>query len=110
MPCPSSFPKPGACCRTIRPPWTVSPNGTKDNQPNPDNGHCIIYSAYTASGPTVVTWGTTVPCSWAFHAAYCDELYAMVAPGWFGPGGKDPQGLDLATLQSDLAEVRAAKS
>ena len=87
------------------PPWTVSPDGSQQNAPDPNNGHCVLYSAYDASGPTVITWGQTLPASWAFHAAYCDELYAMIAPGWFGPNGQDPQGLNLAALEQDLKQV-----
>jgi hypothetical protein len=90
------------------PPWTVAPNGTKGNAPDPQNGHCIIYSAYDASGPTVISWGTTVPASWAFHSAYCDELYAMVAPDWFGRSGVDPQGVDMAALQHDLDQIASS--
>ena len=95
---------------TTIPQWTVSPDGTQPNAPDPNNGHCVLYSAYDDNGLTVVTWGQTVNASWAFHAAYCDELYAMLAPSWFGPGGQDPQGLDLATLQQDLNSVASAAS
>jgi hypothetical protein len=90
---------------TTTPPWTVSPNGSEENKPDPSNGHCIIYSAYDASGPTVISWGTTIQASWAFHAAYCDELYAMVAPRWIGRRGFDPQGIDQEALEVDLAAL-----
>jgi hypothetical protein len=90
------------------PPWTVSPDGSSKSAPNPDNGHCVIYCAYDASGPKVVTWGERVPASWSFHNAYCDELYAMVAPGWFDRRGVDPQGLDLVALQKDLSNISNA--
>jgi hypothetical protein len=90
------------------PPWTVSPNGTKENQPDPANGHCIIYAAYDTEGPTVVSWGQTITASWAFHSAYCDELYAMVSPDWFGAAGADPQGIDLAALTKDLTSLGKA--
>jgi hypothetical protein len=92
------------------PSWTVTPDGTPANRVNPDNGHCIIYSAYDASGPTVVTWGQTVTASWAFHTAYCDEIYAMVAPGWLNSSGVDPGGLDLAALESDLQALKETKA
>jgi hypothetical protein len=37
------------------PAWTVTPDGTPDNEPNPNNGHCVIYVAYDANGLTAVT-------------------------------------------------------
>ena len=84
------------------PPWTVVPDGSRRHAPDPHNGHCVIYAAYDESGPTVVTWGTTVKASWGFHAAYCDELYAMLSPAW---PRHDPPGIDVATLTADLALV-----
>ena len=90
---------------TSIPPWTVTPNGAPANQPDPSNGHCIIYSAYDADGPTVVTWGTTVPCSWGFHSAYCDEAYAMIAPSFFSKG-MDPAGFNLTQLEDDLKAIK----
>jgi hypothetical protein len=87
------------------PPWTVSPNGSQENAPDPSNGHCVIYSAYDATGLTAVSWGTTIPVSWAFHTAYCDELYAMLSPNWLAADGQDPQGLDLVALRRDLGEI-----
>jgi hypothetical protein len=86
------------------PQWTVSPDGSAARQPNPVNGHCIVYSAYDAHGVTVVTWGMTVQASWAFHTAYCDELYAALSHLWFGRSA-DPPGLNQAELQADLAAI-----
>jgi hypothetical protein len=87
------------------PAWTVTPDGTIQNQPDPDGGHCVIYDAYDPDGPDVITWGHRVKASWGFHQGYCDEAYAMLAPDWFGATGKDPQGLDLQTLNEDLQFV-----
>ena len=84
------------------PAWTVTPDGTPRRRPNPHNGHCVIYAAYDAAGPTVVTWGTTVKASWGFHTAYCDELYALLSPVWLR---HDPPGIDVATLTADLELV-----
>ena len=87
------------------PPWTVTPDGTSQTLPGHDNDHCVIYSAYDASGLTAVSWGTPVRTSWGFHAAYCEELYAAISPEWTGRGGQTPTGLDLAALTADLKEV-----
>jgi hypothetical protein len=84
------------------PTWTVTPDGASRNARNPDNGHCVIYSAYDPVGPVVISWGTTVRASWGFHSAYCDELYAMVSPEWITHRGVDPLGVDLAALERDL--------
>ena len=89
------------------PDWTVTPNGSPENEPDPNAGHCIIYDAYDANGPNVITWGRRVRASWGFHQAYCDELYAMLAPDWFDKSGVDPQGIDLKTLTHDLQLVTA---
>ena len=35
------------------PPWTVSPDGSQQNAPDPNNGHCVLYSAYDENGLTV---------------------------------------------------------
>ena len=83
----------------VLPAWTVTPDGSPRRAPNPHNGHCVVYAGYDAAGPTVVTWGTTVKASWAFHEAYCDELYAMLSPAWLR---HDPPGIDVATLTADL--------
>jgi hypothetical protein len=90
------------------PHWTVTPNGEAKYERNADNGHCVIYSAYDGKGPTVISWGTTVQASWPFHVAYCDEAYAMVSPEWITKRGVDPQSLDLAALEHDLAAIGPA--
>jgi hypothetical protein len=86
------------------PEWTVTPNGSPENEPDPKAGHCVIYDAYDADGPNVVTWGQRLKASWGFHGAYCDEAYAMLSPDWFA-GGTDPQGIDMQTLTHDLQLV-----
>jgi hypothetical protein len=89
------------------PSWTCTPDGTQARQPNRANGHCVIYAAYNASGPVAVTWGTTVQVSWAFHAAYCDELYAMLAPSWLQAAWLSQINplFDAQTLAADLAAI-----
>jgi len=86
------------------PTWTVTPDGSPAKAVNPQNGHAVIYCGYDTEGTTAVTWGATVRVSWGFHEAYCDEAYAMVAPGYFA-SGRDPQGLDMNQLRKDLSLV-----
>jgi hypothetical protein len=91
----------------LLPPWTCSPDGSAARQPNPHNGHCVIYAGYNARGPVAVTWGTTVQVSWAFHEAYCDECYAMVAPSWEQSAWLRTinPAFDAAALERDLAAI-----
>ena len=46
----------------------------------------------------------TVKASWAFHAAYCDEMYVALSHLWFGRG-EDPRGLNQTELKEDLAAI-----
>jgi len=64
------------------PPGTGDARRHAAAQAQPTSGHCVVYAAYDAAGPTVVTWGTPVKASWGFHTAYCDELYALLSPVW----------------------------
>jgi hypothetical protein len=91
------------------PAWTCSPDGTPARKANPHNGHCVIYCAYNAVGPVAVTWGTTVQVSWAFHSAYCDELYALLAPSWLQAGWLSQINplFDAAALAADLRALAA---
>ena len=59
-------------------PFTTSAAGGEPaSQPDPANGHCVIYVDYDESGLTAVTWGQLNPVSWEFHQSYCDEAYAV---------------------------------
>jgi hypothetical protein len=91
------------------PQWACSPDGSPARQPNPHNGHCVIYCGYNATGPVAVTWGTTVQVSWAFHAAYCDELYAMLSPSWLKASWLEQINplFDAKTLAADLVAIAA---
>ena len=85
-------------------PW----DDTVTDPPSPYNGHCVVVVGYTQAGLSVVTWGAVKFMSWKFLAAYADEAYAVLSPQWFNPtSGKDPAGLDLPSLLSDLQAVTA---
>jgi hypothetical protein len=95
--------------RTI-PDWTCAPDPKRSNtQPNPHNGHCVIYAGYDQDGLVAVTWGQTVRVSWAFHAAYCDELYALLAPSWEQSAWLRTinPAFDAKMLAADLAAIAA---
>ena len=79
------------------------PDWTTDGQPNPSNGHCVIYSAYDPDGLTVVTWGQTVKASWDFHSRCCVQVFALLHPAWMD---HNPQGFDVSALEQDLEVVQ----
>ena len=98
---------PGADVATT--PWVVPPQGpVGDAAPNPANGHCIPAVGYDERNLYVVTWGVLKMMSWEFYQAYMDEAYAVLSDDWINRKlGTAPDGLDLATLQKDLAAVSA---
>jgi hypothetical protein len=82
----------------------VDPSLTGDSAPGSWGGHCIPIIAYDANYLTVITWGAPLKMTWAFLAAYCDELYAVLSND-FLRNGQAPNGFDLAALQSDLSLI-----
>jgi len=72
-----------------------------DDTPGSWGGHAVPVVGYDENGLTCITWGETKRLTWAFFEKYCDECYAIVSPQWF-KDGRDPDGLDLETLKSDL--------
>ncbi len=84
-------------------PWVVPPGGPVSNAaPNPNNGHCIPAVAYDAANLYVVTWGEVKSMSWAFYAAYADEVFAVLSQDFITANGKSAAGFDLAILEQDL--------
>jgi hypothetical protein len=84
------------------PPWNTLPQGP-DRAMNVNNSHCVIYVAYDAEmSLTAVTWGRTMPTSWDFHCAYCDELYVALPPS-----APNPPGVDAATWKQAAAQAGA---
>lgn len=85
--------------------WDVFPG--KSGAPGSWGGHCINFGQYADSGIRCVTWGAPKDATWPWLDEYVDELYALISPDWLGAAGKTPEGLDMATLEADLAAVRA---
>jgi hypothetical protein len=86
--------------------WDVGPDVSVD----PNNGHCIPFVAYDTEGVTAITWGATVKITWAAVAMILDpnnggECYAKVSNDWVSGSTPAPNGVDLATLNSDLAAI-----
>lgn len=68
-------------------------------------GHCIILTGYDSTGVDTVTWGEQGTATWGWLDAYMDEAYAVISPDWMTAAGVDPQGLNLAALEADLAAL-----
>lgn len=69
-------------------------------------GHAVPYEAYDQQGVTVITWGAPLKATWRFHAAYTEEVYAIISPDFLAEG-KSPEGFDLAALTADLTALTA---
>jgi len=85
--------------------WSVPPGGpVGQGAPGSWGGHAVPVVAYDPRGLTVVTWGALKRMTWGFWQAYCDEAYALLSDDFLS-ADKTPGGIDLAALQSDLAQV-----
>ncbi len=85
--------------------WSVPPGGPAgQGAPGSWGGHAVPVVAYDPQGLTVVTWGALKRMTWGFWSAYCDEAYALLSDD-FLTSDKTPAGIDLASLEQDLAEV-----
>ena len=88
-------------------PWDIpaGQDATGDWEPYSWGGHMVMAPKYDAQYCYVVTWGKLVPVSWRFMLTYCDEAYAVWSKDMLDALGKTPSGLDVATMQADLAEI-----
>jgi hypothetical protein len=67
-------------------------------------GHDVALVTYSEQGPGVVTWGAKGTVTWAGLRQYCSEAWVVLSPDYYATG-KSPDGLDLAGLMADFAEV-----
>jgi len=102
----------GGCILGLQLPRTAEHQAIWDtNAPTDDDaaagswgGHAVVALAYDAEGLTVITWGAPKRMTWAFLEAYADEAWAALSSDFLA-GGAAPNGLDIAALRRDLAEV-----
>jgi hypothetical protein len=83
-------------------------SGGVDLGPN-DGGHCVILTGYhdpVAPLFDVCSWGMPFRMDAAFAAKYVDEAYALFSDLWTSAAGKSPYGLDLATIEAQMAAIR----
>lgn len=79
-------------------PWTYVPGSPIEG------GHCIVALGYTQTGLLCATWGRIVEVTYGFCAHYLDEAWVVLSHQFVEAKG-DQLGIDLATLQADLALV-----
>jgi hypothetical protein len=64
-------------------------------------GHCVAdVLTYNVRQQESITWGTTVESDWEFTADYCDELYVVLSPDWYGAEKVCPTGFNVTELLS----------
>ncbi len=76
-----------------------------ENAPGSWGGHAICIVAYDEHSLTCITWGARKKMTWHWFNSYCDESYAIISDDWLNSLGKNPSGLNLATLTDDLKVV-----
>lgn len=82
--------------------WDVVPRGVSII-----GGHDVSIVGYNATGVWVSTWGVLGLMTWAALAQtqIVTECYAMLAPDWTVNGNLAPNGVNVATLVSDLQMI-----
>jgi hypothetical protein len=70
-------------------------------------GHDVEAVDFNETGVVISTWGGLRTITWAAMAnsRYVEEAYAVLSPDWYGSDKLAPCGLDVATLQADLAKL-----
>ena len=70
-------------------------------------GHEVVCMGYNAQGVITSTWGILGTMTWAALAdkSIVSECYAAIGPDWTDGSKPAPNGLDLASLQSDLSAL-----
>jgi hypothetical protein len=73
-----------------------------------EGGHAIIHPGYGLEGGDYVTWAKwDQKASSAWESAYIDEEYVLITEDWLNQATKQtPGGIDLPTLQADIALLR----
>jgi hypothetical protein len=71
-------------------------------------GHCIANILdYDDKTLTTITWGALKTMTWDWLSTYCDEMYVVLSPDWYGAGKVAPTGFNSAALTTDLALLGA---
>lgn len=70
-----------------------------------EGGHCIVLAGYDPEFLYFVTWGKVQKATYAWWAKYGEEIWAVVARDWVSPKGDDPEGVNMASLGAEFAEL-----
>lgn len=70
-------------------------------------GHDVCAVGYNDQGVQIATWGGLRTITWrAFTSRqWIEEVYAQLAPLWYGSDKLAPSGVDVATLKDDLSKL-----
>jgi hypothetical protein len=81
-------------------PWTLVPDWQK--QPI-EGGHAVPLLGYDDQYLYAITWGAVQPMAWDWWSTYSDEAWVVLSEE-FSRAGK-VNGIDVAALQADLAQI-----
>jgi hypothetical protein len=83
----------------------TAPGSVWDVEPDDgiDGGHCVFVYGYTSDAFNFISWGASYSMTNSFWTKYVEEAHALISLDFLASTGFDPQGLDLAQLQADLA-------
>lgn len=70
-----------------------------------DGGHCVFVCGYNSSDVIFISWGQVYRMEWAYWDMFVDEAHALLGATWI-KNSVAPQGLNLAQLQADIAQIR----
>ena len=86
-------------------PWDVVDPFGLAGQPGSWGGHEVYIGRYRPGMFTCRTWGEDQDITDAFLAKYCDEINVPVSQDFLNVLGIDPNGINLAELLKDLADL-----
>jgi hypothetical protein len=69
-----------------------------------EDGHCIVGIGYDGGGVYSATWGGIAYTPWGFLAHSLDEAWCIITHQLY-EAKKDTLGLDLTSLEADLARI-----
>jgi hypothetical protein len=72
-----------------------------------EGGHAINAGYYDVSDGMwkVVTWGRVQPMTQAFFDEYVEEAWVVISQEWLDANGRNPEGLDMATLGDEFTKI-----
>lgn len=70
-----------------------------------EGGHCVVLAGYDPDYLYFITWGQVQKATYPWWERYVEEAWAVVSDAWVAPGGKDPEGVNLATLGREFTQI-----